>query len=202
MAERGRPKGASGEESRALLLEIAAKEFAQHGYHETKVSSIVKGASLSQPTFYLYFKNKEAIFEELEDLFHIQIIDFTKKSRLQPELEPKIIKERIIYNVGQLLTFLAKNPDLTMIGFYLSTKSDEIKARMVRETKDNLDFEVEAGYFRKDLDTYMIAEALIGIVERLTFIQLLPGIKQPGEIAEFIVDLLLNGMLNEENNNQ
>lgn len=31
MAVRGRPKGASGEESRALLLQIAAKEFAQNG---------------------------------------------------------------------------------------------------------------------------------------------------------------------------
>ncbi|GAB2565380.1 TetR/AcrR family transcriptional regulator [Gracilibacillus alcaliphilus] len=202
MAERGRPKGASGEESRALLLEIAAKEFAQHGYHKTKVSSIVKGASLSQPTFYLYFKNKEAVFEELEHLFRLQILDFTKKSRLQPQLESTAIRARIAYNLKELLAFLAKNPDLTRIGFYLSTKADEVKAQIVEQIKDNLDFEVSAGYFRKDLDTQMVAESLMGIIERLTFIQLLPQQKEPEEVANDIVDLLIAGMLNRKNGDQ
>lgn len=202
MAERGRPKGASGEESRALLLEIAAQEFAQHGYYETKVSSIVKGASLSQPTFYLYFKNKEAIFEELESLFQMRIINFAKQSRLQPMLEFTTVKARITHNLKELLAFFAKNPDLTRIGFYLSTKADEIKVQIVQQIKDNLDFEVNAGYFRKDLDTRMVAESLIGIIERLTFIQLLPMKKEPEEIANDIVNLLIDGMLNRGNNDQ
>lgn len=195
MAERGRPKGASGEESRALLLEIAAKEFAQHGYHETKVSTIVKSASLSQPTFYLYFKNKESIFEELENLFRLQMMDLAKKSRLQPALEQATVKSRIIHNVKELLAFFAKNPNLTRIGLYLSTKADEIKAQIVKQIKENLDYEVDAGYFRKDLDTHIVAESLIGIIERLTFVQLLPKQKKPEEIATDIVNLLINGML-------
>ncbi|WP_342471673.1 helix-turn-helix domain-containing protein [Metasolibacillus sp. FSL H7-0170] len=198
MGERGRPKGASGEESRALLLEIAAREFAQNGYHETKISSIVKGASLSQPTFYLYFKNKEAIFEELEHLFRMRIIEYTKQSRLQPMLESTKVKTRITYNLKELLVFLDKNPDLTRIGFYLSTKADEIKAHMVEQIRGNLDFEVNAGYFRKDVDTLMVAECLIGIIERLTFTQLLTKLKEPEEIANDIVDLLLEGMLSKE----
>ncbi|QSB08321.1 TetR/AcrR family transcriptional regulator [Lysinibacillus sp. FSL K6-0057] len=198
MAERGRPKGASGEESRALLLEIAAKEFAQHGYHETKVSTIVKSASLSQPTFYLYFKNKEAIFEELENLFRLRMMDLAKKSRLQPALEQGTVRARIIYNVKELLAFFAKNPNLTRIGFYLSTKADEIKVQIVKQIKENLDYEVDAGYFRKDIDTHIVAECLIGIIERLTFVQLLPKLKKPEEIATEIVDLLIEGMLNRE----
>ncbi|KOY82762.1 TetR/AcrR family transcriptional regulator [Lysinibacillus macroides] len=200
MAERGRPKGASGEESRALLLEIAAKEFAQHGYHETKVSSIVKGASLSQPTFYLYFKNKEAIFEELENLFYLRLMEYAKKSRLQPQLESPTVKARIVHNLKELLTFFCKNPNLTRIGFYLSTKANDIKTQIVQQIKGNLDFEVSAGYFRKNLDTQMVAECLIGMIERLTFIQLLPKKKGPEEIANDIVDLLIEGMLDRENN--
>ena len=68
MAVRGRPKGAIGEESRALLLQVATKEFAQNGYYETKISDIVKGASLTQPVFYLYFKNKEAVLSGISGL--------------------------------------------------------------------------------------------------------------------------------------
>ena len=39
MSIRGRKKGASGEQSRALILNIAAEEFAHHGYYETKIST-------------------------------------------------------------------------------------------------------------------------------------------------------------------
>lgn len=195
MAERGRPKGASGEESRMLLLEIAAREFAQSGYHKTKVSSIVKGASLSQPTFYLYFKNKEAIFEELENLFHTRMIEFTKKCRLQPMLEMTEVRARNIQNLQEILDFLDKNPNLTSIGFYLSEKAKDIKAQIIEQTRDNFNFEVKAGYFRQDIDTQMFAECLMGIVERLTLTQLLTKQKSPEELAKNIVDLLLEGML-------
>ncbi|WP_332650887.1 TetR/AcrR family transcriptional regulator [Lysinibacillus sp. 54212] len=195
MADRGRPKGASGEESRALLLEKAAEEFAQSGYHETKVSSIVKKASLSQPSFYLYFKNKEAIFEELEDIFRLRIVEFAKKSRLQPDLEFSTAKERITYGLKSLLEFLSKNPNLTRIGFYISTRADEVKIQLISQIKENLDFEVNAGYFRKGLDTQIVAECLIGMIERLTFSKLLTEQKEPKEIADAIVDLLLYGML-------
>ncbi|SOC19489.1 TetR family transcriptional regulator [Ureibacillus xyleni] len=195
MAERGRPKGANGEESRALLLKVAANEFAQNGYHNTKVSSIVKGANLSQPAFYLYFKNKEAIFEELEDLFHLRMIEFTKKSRLEPNLQLSTLKERIVYGLQNLLEYLAKNPDLTRIGFYISTRAGELKKQLVNEIKENLDFEVSLGYFRKDVDTQMVAESLIGMIERLTFSQLLSKQKEPAQIANNIVNLLLYGIL-------
>ncbi|RUL49340.1 TetR/AcrR family transcriptional regulator [Lysinibacillus antri] len=195
MAERGRPKGANGEESRALLLEVAANEFAQNGYHKTKVSSIVKRASLSQPSFYLYFKNKEAIFEELEDLFRLRMIEFAKKSRLEPDLQLSTLKERIVYGLQNLLEYLAKNPDLTQIGFYISTRANEVKKQLVEQIKENLDFEVNVGYFRKDVDTQMVAESLIGIIERLTFSQLLSQQKEPAQIANNIVDLLLEGIL-------
>lgn len=195
MSVRGRPKGACGEESRALLLEMAAKEFAQNGYHGTKVSTIVKSASLSQPTFYLYFKNKESIFQELVDLFRVRLVEFVEKSRLQPALDLDTVQGRIAVGLTNLLQFFSKNPDLTRIGFYLSAEADEIKAQLVAQIKGNLDFEVSEGYFRQGLDTEMVAESLVGIIERLTFTQLLPKQKEPEVIAHEIVNLLLYGMI-------
>jgi len=52
---RGRKANSSGEKSKKLLLEKAIELFSQRGYHETKISDIVKAANLTQPTFYLYF---------------------------------------------------------------------------------------------------------------------------------------------------
>lgn len=197
MAVRGRPKGASGEESRALLLQVAAQEFAQNGYYETKISDIVKGASLSQPVFYLYFKNKEAVFQELLDLFRVRLVDFARKSRLQSALELGTVQERIAFRLANLLRFFAKHPDLTRIGFYLSTDADEVKKQLVLKIKGNLDFEVKEGYFRADIDTHMVADCLVGIIERLTLTQLLTGQKEPEAIANDIVQLFLYGIINE-----
>lgn len=197
MAVRGRPKGASGEESRALLLQVAAKEFAQNGYYETKISDIVKGASLTQPVFYLYFKNKEAVFQELVDLFRVRLVDFVNKSRLQPALELGTVQERIASGLANLLRFFAKNPDLTRIGFYLSTDADEIKKQLVLQIKDNLDFEVKEGYFRDKIDTHMVADCLVGTIERLTITQLLTQQKELETIVNDIVHLFLYGIINE-----
>lgn len=51
------------------------------------------------------------------------------------------------------------------------------------------------GYFQAELDTYLVAKVLIGIIERLTLTKLFLGVKTPEELASEIVHLLLNGML-------
>jgi AcrR family transcriptional regulator len=55
------------DEKRKLILETAAAILAQKGYHQTAVKDITDGAGISVGTFYLYFKNKEDLFEKLYD---------------------------------------------------------------------------------------------------------------------------------------
>lgn len=50
---------------RVQILEIALQQFAERGYHKTKVSDIVRHAGVAQGTFYWYFKSKEAIALEI-----------------------------------------------------------------------------------------------------------------------------------------
>ncbi|CAM5564813.1 TetR family transcriptional regulator OS=Lysinibacillus sphaericus OX=1421 GN=LS41612_19690 PE=4 SV=1 [Lysinibacillus sphaericus] len=45
--------------------------FAERGYHATKISDIVKAADVTQPTFYLYFKSKESLYEDLNIQFQL-----------------------------------------------------------------------------------------------------------------------------------
>jgi AcrR family transcriptional regulator len=47
------------------LLDAGATVFAQHGYHAARVDDIVKVADTSHGTFYLYFANKEELFQAL-----------------------------------------------------------------------------------------------------------------------------------------
>jgi len=55
------------DEKRQLIFKSAAKVFAENGFHEASVKNIAEEAKISVGTFYLYFKNKEEIFEKLYD---------------------------------------------------------------------------------------------------------------------------------------
>lgn len=195
MSKRGRKKGTNGVQSRALLLAIAAEEFAHKGYYETKISTIVQRAGLTQPTFYLYFKSKEAIFQELIDSFKRQLFVLTEDSRLESGIVFNSLPSRITNGLTGIFTFFSENQNLTYIGFFNSLEAVEIKNQLALQIRDNLISEVKNGYFQTDIDMSMIAEILVGAIERLTLTKLFSGKKGAEEIASEVVDLFLNGML-------
>ncbi|MHC0038871.1 TetR/AcrR family transcriptional regulator [Pseudoneobacillus sp. C159] len=197
MSNRGRKKGANGEQSRAQLLAIAAEEFAEKGYYETKISTLVQRAGLTQPTFYLYFTSKEAIFQELIDSFCKGLFNLTSESRLEPGIDLNSLPSRITKGLTGIFTFFSENQSLTRIGFFNSSEAEVIKRQLAQKIKENLIFEVNNGYFRNEVDMCLIAEILVGSIERLTLTKLFPGIKEPEEIASEIVYLFLNGMLSK-----
>ena len=194
MGKRGRKKGADGKVSRALLLEIAVDEFSRNGYHGTKISSIVERAKLTQPTFYLYFDSKEAIFQELVDLFQEKLFSLTKEARLDSGLDINTLPERISHGLEKTFDFFAENKSLTQIGFYNSTEAAAIKNQMVLLMVENLQTEVENGYFNPNLDIFLVAECIVGMMERVTITKLFQGEKSPEQLAKEIVALLFYGM--------
>lgn len=188
-------KGRKGMESRMRLLEVAANEFANHGFHETKISTIVKTAGLTQPSFYLYFSSKESIFEELISEFHSRLKKLIESVRLEENLKQKDISKRLAEVVEIVFLFLKNDPNLTRIGFCLNPNAELFKADLTKVLMENLQAEQKLGYFRSDLDMEMVAECLSNTIERLTFVYLIPGIKDSKSLATQIVSLFMQGML-------
>ncbi|MDE2134918.1 MAG: TetR/AcrR family transcriptional regulator [Alphaproteobacteria bacterium] len=60
-------KTARGKITRNKLLEAAAKEFGEMGFHAASISGITRAANVALGTFYVYFDSKEAIFRALVD---------------------------------------------------------------------------------------------------------------------------------------
>lgn len=60
--------------TRSDLLAAARKVFAEHGYHEASIADITGGADVGVGTFYLHFRDKDAIFNTLieEQYMHIR----------------------------------------------------------------------------------------------------------------------------------
>jgi AcrR family transcriptional regulator len=55
------------QERRQQILNAARDVFARRGYHAAKIDEIVSDAGIARGTFYLYFEDKRAIFEEIVD---------------------------------------------------------------------------------------------------------------------------------------
>ncbi|MCV9887792.1 TetR/AcrR family transcriptional regulator [Metabacillus halosaccharovorans] len=197
MGQRGRKQGSIGVKSKAKLLSIATDEFATNGFHETKISNIVKKAGVTQPTFYLYFHSKEAIFQELVSHFRTKLTDLTKESRLESGLDVNTLPGRIAVGLSAIFHFLNEDHQLTKIGFFISTEADDIKSQIADLIASNLVSEQKDGYFRKDIDMRIVADGLVGVIERLTVTSLFKGLKKPDELAREIVDLFLYGLQNQ-----
>src|SRR5580698_3581499 len=60
-------------ERRQKILNHARDVFARRGYHEAKIDDIVAAAGIARGTFYLYFEDKRAVFEEIVDRAFTQI---------------------------------------------------------------------------------------------------------------------------------
>ncbi|MBO2944032.1 TetR/AcrR family transcriptional regulator [Paenibacillus sp. F411] len=199
-----RKKGSNGQESRARLLEAAAQEFARSGYHETKISTIVSRAGLTQPSFYLYFQSKEAIFEELMELFEIQFKEMGRHSREEPDDPDNVGQEgnrreaaegQMYRELAGLFGFLGKNQDLTQIGFFTGTQSAALKRRLMSAIHSDFAAKQQNGHFRHDADMEIAAECLLGTIECLTREQLLTGKRPPEELAQEVVRLYLLGLM-------
>ncbi len=189
----GAPRTTKGEESRARLLNAAACEFAHKGFHDTKVSTIVARANLTQAAFYLYFPSKEAIFAELVADFRQRLRSALEAFRLQPGMQN--VPERVHANIAMFTQFMADNPDLTRVGLFQAPDAEQIKRELASIVMDNLRFEQQEGFMRPTLAMEIIAECLVGIIERLTVRWLLTQEKEPAELAAQATEMILHGIL-------
>ncbi|SOB90901.1 TetR family transcriptional regulator [Ureibacillus xyleni] len=184
---KGRRVNSSGEKSKKLLLEKAMELFSTYGYHETKISDIVKSANLTQPTFYLYFQSKESLYKDLNEEFQTNFFQL-----VQEDLdESTMVNDSLISNIEHLLvnvfTYFAENPYLTKIGFYDSEDSVELKKKFSEQVSKSLHEQKQA--ISSNVESLIVADSIVGAIERLTLTALLPKLREPKQLANDIVNI-------------
>lgn len=63
------PRTARGEKTRRKILDAAAAEFGERGFHDAGITRITQRAGVALGTFYTYFDSKEAVFRALVRYF-------------------------------------------------------------------------------------------------------------------------------------
>ncbi len=69
------PRTERGRRTRRALLDAAAGEFGEHGFHLASISAITRRAGVAMGSFYTYFDSKDAIFRALVSDMSDQVRD-------------------------------------------------------------------------------------------------------------------------------
>lgn len=189
----GRSLTAKGMATRAAVLDAAHEVFKVSGYYGSSISEITRHCGVSMGTFYQYFKNKEQVFLELNDLIisrfneqanALNLDEFTFEMRLKRVL--KLLYYHTLHNFAfHRILGESELIDRVTIAYYES---------IARYCRDFLRQEAQAGNM-PPLDANMLAYGLIGMCyfNSLDWGSIDEGFTSEA-IIESILDLTLKGV--------
>ena len=100
-------------ERRQAILNHARDVFARRGYQDAKIEEIVAAAGIAQGTFYLYFEDKRAVFEEIVDRAFAQI--GMAIVRVDPTDTGRSIADQVRENIRRIVRALLADRATTQI---------------------------------------------------------------------------------------
>lgn len=95
---------------RERLLAAMLRATAELGYREVSVQEVLDRAGVSRPTFYEHFENKETCFLAAFDSAATRLRERLERAGLDGENW----RERLRLSLGELLRFVAEDPDAAM----------------------------------------------------------------------------------------
>lgn len=105
------PRTERGRKTLRRVLEAAAAEFGERGYHEAAITGITQRAGVALGTFYTYFNTKEEVFRALvRDMSHATRAYVAEAVRGAPD---RLAAERI--GLEAFIAFTRRHPELYRI---------------------------------------------------------------------------------------
>ena len=105
------PRTERGRRTVRKLLEAAAQEFGQRGFHEAAITGITQRAGVALGTFYTYFESKEELFRALvRDMSQATRAHVAEAVRDAPD---RLAAERI--GLAAFIAFTRRHPELYRI---------------------------------------------------------------------------------------
>ncbi len=98
------------ENRKEQILIAASKVFAKKGYHNTSISDICTKADIARGTVYLYFQNKNDVFDTLIKKFTNSMLENIAMFSDQESLTLQFNR-----NIGRIMDIIIQNKDLTKI---------------------------------------------------------------------------------------
>src|SRR6266508_6756839 len=161
------PATARGQRTRQRLIDAAEQVFGELGFHNAGIVEITQQAEVALGTFYLYFPDKKAIFDDLVRTLNVRLRrTITERVRdIDDRLEQEVVgfetffefvrKHRNLYRV----ILQAETVDESIYRWHYETLAEGY-VRGLRRAQ-------AAGQVRTDLDAETLAYSLLGMAEAL-----------------------------------
>lgn len=191
-------------ERRQRILQHARDVFAKHGYHAAKIDDIVTAAGVARGTFYLYFEDKRAIFEEIVDRTFARL--GMSIMRVDTEHPNRSVGEQVRDNIRAIVHALLEDPATTKIllsdAVGLDPAFDRKLISFYEETGKMLESSLADGQERGIVaagDTRMFAIMTLGALKEILYQVTMRGLDYPEDrIVEQLYGFLCTGYLRSE----
>jgi AcrR family transcriptional regulator len=191
---------------RDRLLTAAVEVFASKGYTATRVSDIVREAGVAQGTFYLYFRSKQAIFEELIDTCFERLLaetlgTYSLREVSRPE---EVIEQARVLWLTVLQQCRQERALVTLALREAFAAGPEVVARLQANYQQVIDgvaayieIAIERGLYRR-VDPHLAGWAIVGMLERA--IHYAVFVNEQADLDQLAADLVrleLGGLLKD-----
>ena len=184
-----------GRQRRAELLTTAVDLFSRHGFHSTSVSDIVNTLGVGKGVFYWYFPSKDELFIEILRSAHQEL---RRRQRAAIGSEPDPVQRIELGIRATMQWFHEHRNSFTLIQF---ARTDDRFAEVLRQNQDvaiadavrHIKEGIVAGSIT-DQAPEVLAEAVVGVTERLARAYLLERDDPVAEVADAAVAFCLRGL--------
>ncbi len=185
------PVTEKGRATRRSLLAAAEEVFGEAGYTGASVAEIVRRAGVAQGTFYVYFPDKKAVFEEL-----VRVLNHEMRRHLSQAIEGldhRVDMERAGFEA--FFSWVAEHRALYKLVREAEFVDPEIFRwhydTLARGYSDGLKAAMDRGDIDADVDPNVVAHVLMGIAEFLGGRWVIVDHRQPtadelSDVMEFI----------------
>jgi AcrR family transcriptional regulator len=184
------------------LFQAAVREFAEAGYEQASINTILTNAGMSKGQFYYHFKNKEALYFAL-----IEILIQRKRAFLAQVMRPEDFNQDIFTifktQIQHGLDFARAHPEIQSFSdSFLREKANAIYEKVIArynfESSGAFDQIIEAafhkGEFREGLPLSFLQKTIGYLFTHVTDLTDLSNSEDAEENLDRLVDFMKTGL--------
>jgi AcrR family transcriptional regulator len=189
------------------LLRAAEEVFAEHGLTASKVEDITARAGVSKGSFYLHFESKEDCFRQIVEGVVARLASASGVPQFEevaPADLPAMLESRLAVDT-EVLEFCWQNRAILRMllagggGAHYAYLLDAFGEQIIGRSERWVQYAVDVGLYRDDIDAPLVARLISGTYERLVR-ELIKQPRRPDLLAwaRQIQRMLTRGLLSRE----
>lgn len=195
-------KQLQGERTRQRIIEAAAQLFVRKGFYGTSIADLAQATGLTKGALYHHFENKDAIFFAVIEA----VRDTWKKAVARDVLKAGDALTQLAVLLDNHARLVSENETLCLVLSGLAMEMDgvnpafmaalqEVHADLIRFIERIIQKGQAAGQVRSDLDTWLVALNIVGMLGGIGCCPMLRHInKDHATMTTTLKQMLLDGL--------